>query len=180
MYVMTYIVLLGQAARRQARRIHVCGLLCVSAAGGRKPHRRAAFSRSTGGRGPGCRLAPLAPSGAVGWAGLRLQPNAIRCGDRSPSSGRSATTTGPTLPEPLEPLREVVGEDVGSSVVAIALSRHGRSAPRAQPWVLSYAGAGIPFLYHSYRGRSGSRSERLPRPFILCLLLLVPPTGLAH
>ena len=76
--------------------------------------------------------------------------------------------------EPLEPLREVVGEDVGSSAVVCALSWHGTSAPRAQPWVLSYAGAGIPFLYHSYRGRSGSRLERLTRPFILACFFLSP------
>ena len=35
--------------------------------------------------------------------------------------------------EPLEPLREVVGEDLGSSPGMCALSRHGASAPRAQP-----------------------------------------------
>ena len=46
----------------------------------------------------GCRPASLAPSGADGWAGPRLQPNVIRYGDRSPSGGRSQTTTGPTLP----------------------------------------------------------------------------------
>ena len=37
------------------------------------------------------------------------------------------------IPEPLQALREVVGEDVGSSAVMCALSRHGISAPRAQP-----------------------------------------------
>ena len=37
------------------------------------------------------------------------------------------------LLEPLEPLREVVGEDLGSSPVMCALSRHGASAPGAQP-----------------------------------------------
>ena len=79
------------------------------------------------------------------------------------------------LLEPLEPLREVVGEDVGSSAV---LWRHGISAPRAQPWVLSYAGEGIPFPYRSYRGRSGSK--RLPRPFILACCFLFPATGRAR
>ena len=46
----------------------------------------------------GRRPTPLAPSGADGWAEPRLQPNAIRCGNRSPSGGRSPTTTGPTPP----------------------------------------------------------------------------------
>ena len=35
--------------------------------------------------------------------------------------------------EPLQPLREVLGEGVGSSVVAIALSRHRASPPSGQP-----------------------------------------------
>ena len=55
-------------------------------------------TRRTGGRGPSCRPAPPATSCGAGWAGPRHQPNAIRCGDRSPSGGRSPTTTGPTPP----------------------------------------------------------------------------------
>ena len=50
------------------------------------------------------------------------------------------------LLEPYEPLREVVGEGVGSSAVVIALSRHGaRVPPGAQPATLSNASAGIAF-----------------------------------
>ena len=69
------------------------------------------------------------------------------------------------LLEPLEPLREVVGEDLGSSPVmcgcrgmAQALPEHSRRPPTMRT-------QGIPFPYRSYRGRSGSK--RLPRPFML-------------
>ena len=82
----------------------------------------------------------------------------------------------PRLPlGPFQPLREILGEDLGSSTVVCALSRHGTNAPRAQPYAVSYAGEGIPFPYRSYRGRSGSRSERLPCPFILACFFFCSP-----
>ena len=42
--------------------------------------------------------------------------------------GRSPTTTGPTPPGPLQPLREVLGKGVGPSAAVCALSRH-RAGP---------------------------------------------------
>ena len=48
------------------------------------------------------------------------------------------------LLEPLQSLREVFGEDVGSSVVASVLSWQGVCPPSAQPVTAFYASASIP------------------------------------
>ena len=90
-------------------------------------------------------------------------PRLQTAGDLRPRQAR-------LLLEQLQSLREVLGEDVGSAAVAIALSRHRASPPCAQPTTLSNVSASAPVLWGSPRAVR-SRSVRLPYAFIhVCLL----------
>ena len=80
-------------------------------------------------RGQSRRPGPEALSGDAGRAAPRPSTNAIRCAVGPEISDHDR----PDSPLNRLSLREVGGNDVGSSAVMCALSRHGASAPRAWP-----------------------------------------------
>ena len=81
--------------------------------------------------------------------------------------------------ESLQTLWEVVGEDVDPSAVVCALSQHGAAGlPQDASGLFQTRAQASPFPSASDRGRSVSRSVRLPHTsFYVCGLFSLPSTG---
>ena len=79
----------------------------------------------------------------------------------------------------LQTLWEVVGEDVDPSAVVCALSQHGAAGlPQDASGLFQTRAQASPFPSASDRGRSVSRSVRLPHTsFHVCGLFSLPSTG---
>ena len=123
------------------------------------------------------RPAQLGPSGADGWAGPAFSPTPYGVAIGLQSAGHLRPRL---FLEPLEPLREVVGEDVGSSAVvcdAVEAWHKGSQSTAVCPLLCGHRDP----ISASFMPREVQvRPERLPIPFLLACFFLLPATGRAR